>query len=250
MDVPNEHAAFARKIVKQPNNQLRNLHQCYAKICCQPLQPTTTEPAQAGSPPAPEPRTIHPMRQLFTLLLLLSLTSCGFHLRGLVQLPPELTEMTVQDARPATDIAPDLQRGLENAGVQISQSAPVVLQLKAEQYGKRVLSVDSVGRAQEYGLSYTVRFLLRTEGVATELWLAEQAVTQTRDLRFDATAVLGAENEETQLREEMRRDAVLQILRRLQHARPLAVKSVNNSEPRPHPSPLPKGEGVSEIEPK
>ena len=170
------------------------------------------------------------MRLLFTLLLLLSLTACGFHLRGSVQLPPELATMSVQDARPATDIAPALRNALKSAGTQISESAPMVLQLMAEQYGKRVLSVDSAGRAQEYGLSYTVRFSLKsvdTDGKNESVWLPEQTVTQTRDLRFDAAAVLGTESEEAKLKAEMRQDAVLQILRRLQAVKPAVVPAAN-----------------------
>lgn len=165
------------------------------------------------------------MRRLFTLPLLLSLlllAACGFHLRGSVQLPPELAVISVVDAKPATDIAPTLRRSLTSAGVEVSDAASMVLQLTAERYGKRVLSVDSSGRAQEYGLSYSVRFLLKkvdAEGGKAAIWLAEESVSLTRDLRFDATAVLGAEGEENQLNAEMRRDAVLQILRRLQKAR-------------------------------
>ena len=183
------------------------------------------------------------MRQLFTLLLLLTLTACGFHLRGSVELPPELAAINVQDAKPTTDIAPALRSALKSSGVQVSDTASMVLAIKAEQYGKRVLSVDSSGRAQEYGLSYTVRFLLKgvgAEGENDAMWLAEQTVTQTRDLRFDANAVLGTASEEEQLKAEMRRDAVSQILRRLQKAKPLRASPS-------HPKPLPQGgEGANE----
>jgi len=176
------------------------------------------------------------MRFLLTLLLLLSLTACGFHLRGAVQLPPELANMALRDATPATDIASELRRALQNEGIRLTDTAALVLQLKGERYGKRVLSVDSVGRAQEYGLSYSVQFSLQGEGGT--FWLEEQAVSLTRDLRFDTTAVLGTDNEEDQLKADMRRDAVLQILQRLQKASPL------RTDP-PHPSPLPQGgEGV------
>lgn len=166
------------------------------------------------------------------MLVVLALTACGFHLRGSVQLPPELATINVLDARPATDIAPALRNALKSAGTQVSGSAPMVLQLTAEQYGKRVLSVDSAGRAEEYGLSYTVRFSLIKEaaevnGTTGVVWLAEQAVTQTRDLRFDAAAVLGTESEEAKLKAEMRQDAVLQILRRLQVAKPAGVPAAN-----------------------
>jgi len=157
------------------------------------------------------------MRYLLLFTLLLSLTACGFHLRGSVQLPPELAEMALRDASPATDILPELRRALKNENIRLNETAPLVLQLKAEQYGKRVLSVDSSGRAQEYGLSYTVRFSM--QGNDGAVWLTEQAVTENRDLRFDANAVLGTASEERLLKTEMRRDAVLQILRRLQKAK-------------------------------
>jgi len=177
------------------------------------------------------------MRSLAISLLLLTLTACGFHLRGAVQLPAELNEMALRDAKPPTDILPELRRALVSEGIRLSETAPRVLQLVGERYGKRVLSVDSVGRAQEYGLSYTVDFALLDESGA--LWLAPQSVTETRDLLFDANAVLGTAGEEAQLRAEMRRDAVLQILQRLQKASPLRTVP-------PHPNPLPQGgEGVN-----
>ena len=158
------------------------------------------------------------MRHLLVFTLLL-LTSCGFHLRGSVALPPTLSDIAVKGA--TTDIAPDLRIALKNAGVRVVDSATMVLQLRAEQYGKRVLSVDTLGRAQEYGLSYTVRFSLKdmAEGKNGVVWISDSVVTKTRDLRFDAAAVLGTANEQTQLNAEMRHDAVLQILRQLQYTK-------------------------------
>jgi len=167
------------------------------------------------------------MRYVLTLALLLSITACGFHLRGSVQLPPELAEMALRDASPATDVVTELRRALKNEGVRLSDDAALVLELKGERYGKRVLSVDSSGRAQEYGLSYTIAFLLKRGEMQAEssaLWLVEQSVTVTRDLRFDANAVLGTASEEVQLKTAMRRDAVVQILQRLQKARPKPMR--------------------------
>jgi len=152
------------------------------------------------------------MRHLLIFMLLL-LTSCGFHLRGSVALPPALSEIAVKDR--VTDIAPDLRHALENAGIRVSDSAVMQLMLRAEKYDKRVLSVDSIGRALEYGLSYTVKFSLKGGGEdkSGAMWISETSITQTRDLRFDATAVLGTPSEEAQLKTEMRRDAVSQAPR-------------------------------------
>lgn len=148
--------------------------------------------------------------------MLMLLSACGFHLRGAVELPEALLEMNLQDAATATDIAPDLRRALQRQGVTLSQAAPMKLILLGESYSKRVLSVDSEGRVQEYGLSYGVQYSL--QGPEGEWWINRESVSASRDLRFDATAVLGTGNEEAQLQQEMRRDVVNSILRRLQKA--------------------------------
>lgn len=126
--------------------------------------------------------------------------------------------MTVVDARAPTAIAAELRRSLQSQGITLMEDAPMVLLLHGETFGKRVLSVDDQGRAQEYGLSYELRFSLRQ--VDGELWLSRESVTANRELRFDATAVLATGREEARLRSEMIGDAVNNILRRLQNARP------------------------------
>lgn len=105
----------------------------------------------------------------------------------------------------------------------------MVLLLQGESFTKRVLSVDTQGRAQEYGLSYQVSFSLRdTQG---ELWLSGQNVGANRDMRVDPAAVLAAGSEEARLKMDMINDAVNNILRRLQNARPPAGLSSSDQAP-------------------
>ena len=144
------------------------------------------------------------MRQLL-ILALLFLTGCGFHLRGSVELPPDLSEINVVDAGGASLIAPDLRDALRNRGVRVIEQANMALSVRNESYSKRVLSVDSSGRATEYGLSYKVRF--RLQAADGSVWLADEFITIQRDLRFDASAVLATSSEEALLQEEMRREA-------------------------------------------
>ena len=173
------------------------------------------------------------MRYLILIALIFT-SSCGFQLRGSVTLPPALSEIAVKDG--TTDIAPDLRYALENAGVRVSNSAAMVLVVKAEKYDKRVLSVDSLGRALEYGLSYRVIFSLQGENGV--LWISDASITQSRDLRFEATAVLGTASEEAQLKTEMRRDAISQILRQLQYAKePVALPVKETGQPLMQPEP-------------
>lgn len=154
-------------------------------------------------------------------LSLLLLSACGFHLRGSMPMP--MSEIAVRDAVPSTDIFPELSRALLDVGIQLSDTAPLVLQLQGETTGKRVLSVTAAGKAREYGLRYVLHFSLRHEDGS--VWLADEAVEASRDLRFDESAVLSMASEEARLRAEMRREAIEQLIRILQHAQPPARDS-------------------------
>jgi LPS-assembly lipoprotein len=160
------------------------------------------------------------IRLAFLLGLLVLLAGCGFHLRGTVALPPALSQLTLADTSPASEIAAELRRGLARQGVVLGAEAPMLLQLHEEQYSRRVLSVDAAGRARDYALGYVVRFSLRSRD--GQPWLAGETVSVSRDLTFNAEAVLGSSGEEAQLKAEMRREAVNAILRRLQRAQPPA----------------------------
>ena len=163
------------------------------------------------------------MRHLL-ILTLLTLTACGFHLRGSIEIPPYLKTLQLQDASPATRIAPELQRALQDEGVTITDDAAqanAVLRLQSESFSRRVQAVDASGKAQEYGLQYSVVFsVLGPDGIA---WLSNANVSATRDLRFDEAAVLGAGGEQEQLQAEMRAEAVRGILRQLARVTPVRV---------------------------
>ena len=164
-----------------------------------------------------------PMRYLLAFILL-TLSACGFHLRDSFEILSYLQTVQVLDAVPATAIAGDLRRALQNGGVVLTDDtaqADAVLRLQSETYSRRVQAVDADGRAQEYGLRYGVVFsVLGADGVE---WLSDASVSASRDLRFSEFAVLGTGGEEEQLRVEMRRDAVRGILRQLSRVTPKAA---------------------------
>jgi len=167
------------------------------------------------------------MRHLLILALLTSLGACGFHLRGSFVIPAYLKTIQLQDASPATRIAPELERALRNEGVAVTDDraqANAVLQLHSESFTRRVQAVDAGGKAQEYGLLYSVAFsVLGPDGTA---WLSNASVTARRDLRFDEAEVLGASGEQEQLQAEMRREAVRGILGQLARVKPVTARDV------------------------
>lgn len=111
----------------------------------------------------------------------------------------------------------ELESALLAAGSQIvdkAEAATAVLSIHRERYGRRVLSVDSAGRASEYELSLRVVFSL--SGSDGEMLARQDEVSLLRDYRFDPDNVLASGDQEAILQTEMRRYAVRQILNRLQ----------------------------------
>lgn len=161
-----------------------------------------------------------PLRHGSVFLLLvtcyLSLTSCGFHLRSAVELPPAMARTLIAGAE-NSPLYYELESALLAAGGEVvgsMEEASAILTIHADRFGRRVLSVDTAGRASEYEISLFIDYSLGTpEG---EPLAQRDTVTLLRDYRFDPDNVLASVSQEAALQGEMRRYAVRQILRRLQ----------------------------------
>ncbi|MFO7594277.1 MAG: LPS assembly lipoprotein LptE [Pseudomonadota bacterium] len=156
------------------------------------------------------------IRLWLTVLLALQLNACGFHLRGAVELPEVMTRTHVVGGG-GTDLYYELENALLNAGAEVVTSAEAAtgtLTLHKQQVQRRVLSVDSQGRAAEYELTLQLAFSLKDS--AGRIIADNERLSIVRDYSFDPDSVLGREAEEQALRREMERFAVSQMMRRLQ----------------------------------
>jgi LPS-assembly lipoprotein len=152
-------------------------------------------------------------RSVFTLLLLLSASACGFQLRGAVELPAVLQPVYLYGAG-EEELAHQLAVLLkENNTVLADAEAQAASRLKivSQKQTRRILSVDSRGRAREYELNYSVLYQLSSEHIN-----ADNVVKLRRVLAFDPDNVLGASNEEQTLYRDMQRDAARLILQQLE----------------------------------
>ena len=157
-------------------------------------------------------------RVLLAAVALGALGACGYQLRGSGGLPEGLSSVYIDSQ--SSVIANELQLYVEAAGASRASSpteADATIKVGTERYDRRVLSVDATtGKEREFELSYVVSFsFTRKDGEELVSW---QPVRLIRDFEFDADAVIGSSREEDTLREEMRRDAVQQMLRRIQAA--------------------------------
>lgn len=158
-------------------------------------------------------------RRIFVLMMTITLMACGFHLRGLADLSFEKIYINNQ----SLTISRDLNVSLKSNGVKVvkePEEAQILVDMMNEGTEKRILSLGGTGTVREFELFYRVSF--RVKDASDELWGPPQMVEGRRDFSYLDTELLAKSYEEAQLYEDMRRDAVREILRRLVAQKPKA----------------------------
>jgi len=157
-------------------------------------------------------------RTLILSVLFLSLLSgCGFALRGAYKLPVEMKLTYVDAVQKNSEFVRKLKRSLKASDIKIANQVTdnaAVLKIFKELKTKRIVSVDSRGRAREYTLTYAISF--NVSAPQSEFEIAEQEIKIDRDFVFDTEDVLGRSREESKLYEEMQTDLIRLLLMRLQ----------------------------------
>lgn len=166
----------------------------------------------------------HPVNstRLLLLALTVSLTACGFHLRGSQLQDMAFAFKSLYIKTPGeTPFVADLRTALNSNKVAMTSSADaaeLVLEVVSEQTNKNILSLSGSGRVQEFQLIYRVS--LRAYDNKQIDWLPPEEIMLTRILAYDDAQILAKEQEEAQLYRDMRADAVGQAIRRLNRAKP------------------------------
>jgi LPS-assembly lipoprotein len=150
------------------------------------------------------------------LLAVMLITGCGFHLRGQADLSPELARTHIVGVSPYSEFATNLRQQLRANGVQIveAKQSTSTLRITRNESGKRVLSVDQNGKVLEFELYSVISFEVTGRDKTT--LLKNQTISLSRSFLFDVNDVLGKEEEETLLREDLQEDAVRLMIYRLQ----------------------------------
>lgn len=157
------------------------------------------------------------MKRILTSLALIGLASvlsaCGFQLRGLGDTNFALKEIDVSARNAYGDTVKQLKQVLEGSGVKVVSRAPYHLILAREDMTQRSVSYTSSARSAENELTNTLSYEIR--GSDNLLLLANQV--QVRKVYVqDENNLIGSDQEAQQIRNEMRRDLVQQMVTRLQ----------------------------------
>ncbi|WP_237055028.1 LPS-assembly lipoprotein LptE [Microbulbifer sediminum] len=156
------------------------------------------------------------LRSLSVFLMAITVTACGWHLRGAPKNFPPGSQLYITAEDTQSDIAKRLTRLLQSGGLPMAESpelADYTLIIHEEIERKRTVSVDAKGRASEYELITSAIYSVRDSN--GRVLLNNAAADVYRTLEWDDNEVVSKGEEERLLRDEMRRELIGRIIDRL-----------------------------------
>jgi LPS-assembly lipoprotein len=142
------------------------------------------------------------------------ITSCGFHLRGMT----EISFKTISIEGKELSFTKNLKKTLVSNKVSIilpTENPELRIELLSEESEKRILSLSGQGLVREFEIFYRVRYRIKT--IDSETWSQENIIETRRDFTFSDSNLIGKEEEERQLNESMRNEAITNLFNQIQH---------------------------------
>jgi len=155
------------------------------------------------------------MRSTFLACALLAISACGFQLQGVTTYSPQLAAVYLDVPDPNSELAFQLRRSLESAGVTLARNstdATATIRIAAEKFGRRVKSVSAQNRPTEFEVYYEVEYLVTTPA---ETLVPREPLARTRVFPYSERDILGKQQEEDLLRDALAREIAGVITRRL-----------------------------------
>lgn len=149
--------------------------------------------------------------------LLLALAGCGFQLRGDAAVPEAMRTLYLQGVNTQQDFfGLELKRALQRNGIRVLddyEDGAAILTVLENRFLRHVLSAGSDARVREYELESWVVF--RVTDDKGEQMGETQRIEARRDYQFDRDQILAMDEQERVLREDLNKQLVQSLLRRL-----------------------------------
>lgn len=155
---------------------------------------------------------------LIPLLAALLLSACGFHLRGMIDVPTWLNNVAVIAKIPDKQLTSILKTQLEGYNIQVNPEpahATYWLIINQDAVQQQIISVGASTNPRQYILKLTIQFMLQAR--KGQIVKPPRTITVTRQLTVNNDRILGSTDEESILIGEMKQDAVVQMISQLSH---------------------------------
>ena len=148
------------------------------------------------------------------LILTLTLSGCGFQLRGQAALPFSTAFVRAPET---SNVGNALRRTLSSQQklAASQEGASIRIALEREAYRKNILALSGGGKVREYRLEYVIQLSVFDAGGKTLVEPSE--ILLSNDFSYSDDQILAKEAEEASLNRAMEQDALRQILRRLSY---------------------------------
>ena len=152
-------------------------------------------------------------KKLIALLMLLIISSCGFHMRGMTEILFKTISLEGKELSFIKDLKKVLNRN-KVAIVSSTENPELRIELLSEESEKRILSLSGQGLVREFEIFYRVRY--RVKPIDSEIWSQEDIIETRKDFTYSDSNLIGKEEEERQLNEAMRNEAITNLFNQIQ----------------------------------
>ena len=165
------------------------------------------------------------LRSLSLFTLLLSVSSCGFNLRGSDTLSANFSSLQFFSEQPNSELTRLLRRSLEGAEVNLipvtidaADSETPMLGIASERLVSRPVTINSRARAAQIELRLSIDIGLT---LGERVLIAPETLFVERTYFQDVENISGNQEEAEIISTEMRRELINQMMRRLAATGPL-----------------------------
>lgn len=151
-----------------------------------------------------------PLLAIALVFALSSLSACGFHLRGALDVSADKMQLSLNTDLADQRLSRALNIGLQDNGIQQVANAPYNLKIQRSHFERKSVSLDRSARVDEYSLTLTVNYELRS--LKKDLTKSESAITE-RVYTYEADAAAAKDEQESLLRDEMYDAMATRIIR-------------------------------------
>ncbi len=147
------------------------------------------------------------------VVIALLLSACGYHLRGAFELPAGMKNVFIEGG--SGPLHEQFNQVIKSSSGQLASSrkeAGIVIKIFNEDFNRRVLSLSTRGKSNEFELEYRLGY--EFADAADTLLMPRQTVEIRREYYNDQQFVIAKDNEEAVIRDEMYQQAVRTIINR------------------------------------
>jgi len=141
------------------------------------------------------------MRFIYHLILSLALVSCGYSMRGNINLPDDIRTISLTSEF-YSPLLISITDNLKNSDINVTDSKNKNLyriNILSESFKRRQLSINASGRVNEYEIIYDLSFEISPPNMKSDV----ETITLYRDYSFDENNIMGNSDREQQIRKEM-----------------------------------------------